>query len=81
MFSGQEEGSMAGVEPPSVTAGQEVRLGLVCLGSTMPMQDFEVRAAVDATRVLRSQHGSTLGRPLPHDFLSPQHAYLVGKEP
>lgn len=36
LFSGQEEGSMAGGEPPRVAGGREARLGLVCLAAPHP---------------------------------------------
>lgn len=81
LFSGQEEGSMAGGEPPRAAGGQEVRLGLVCLGGTTPCGALSWGQRWRRAESSGGQHGSTLGRPLPHHFLSLQPAHLVGKEP
>lgn len=77
LFSGQKEGCMAGGETSNVAGGQEVRLGLVCLGSTTPMQGSE-RGAAESPG---GQHASGLGRPFPHHRLSLQLTHLVAMEP
>lgn len=65
MFSGQKKDRMAGGEPPRVAGGQEVRLGLACLGSTTPVQGSELRAAVEAGGVVRRSAWLNLGKAPP----------------